>query len=172
MEQFTFYELYADILQSMDDASAGKFAKRICGYEFEDAEPADELTDKESFYWSNVWDMLKEVKETEQAGKTPKKYNLRSNRFTFYDVYYKAMKLLSDRNCGQFVKAICGYMFDDETPAFKDKSAENYFNLCKRKMDISKQRKTYGKAGGIAKKKSKERVNTDGVYDGSGGELP
>ena len=35
MEQFTFYELYADILQSMDDVSAGKLARCICAYEFE-----------------------------------------------------------------------------------------------------------------------------------------
>ena len=32
MEQFTFYELYADILQSMDDVSAGKLAKFDCFY--------------------------------------------------------------------------------------------------------------------------------------------
>ena len=35
MEQFTFYEWYADILQSMDDISAGKLANCICAYEFE-----------------------------------------------------------------------------------------------------------------------------------------
>lgn len=70
MEQFTFYELYADILQSMDDVNAGKFAKRICDYEFENAEPADELTDKENFYWSNVSDMLQEVRRPNSQGKS------------------------------------------------------------------------------------------------------
>ena len=29
MEQFTFYELYADILQGMDDVHAGKLASSI-----------------------------------------------------------------------------------------------------------------------------------------------
>ena len=48
MEQFTFYELYADILQSMDDVSAGKLASCICAYEFEDKEPAGELSDREN----------------------------------------------------------------------------------------------------------------------------
>ena len=47
MEQFTFYELYADILQGMDDVSAGKLASCICAYEFEDREPDGEMTDKE-----------------------------------------------------------------------------------------------------------------------------
>ena len=63
MEQFTFYELYADILQSMDDVSAGKLVSCICAYEFEDREPAEELSDKENFYWSNIADILQEVKE-------------------------------------------------------------------------------------------------------------
>ena len=45
MEQFTFYELYADILQSMDDVSAGKLASCIGAYEFEDKEPVEELSD-------------------------------------------------------------------------------------------------------------------------------
>ena len=111
MEQFTFYELYADILQSMDDVSAGKLASCICAYEFEDKEPAGELSDRENFYWSNIADILKEVKETERAGKVPKKFNLQSRHFTFYETYYNAMKLLNVRKRGIFVKAICAYMF-------------------------------------------------------------
>ena len=114
MEQFTFYELYADILQNMDDISAGKLANCICAYEFEEKEPVEELSDKENFYWSNIADVLKEVKETESAGKIPKKYNLQSRHFTFYETYYNAMKLMNIRKRGVFVKAICAYMFGNE----------------------------------------------------------
>ena len=106
MEQFTFYELYADILQGTDDVSAGKLASNICAYEFEDREPDGEMTDKEHFYWSNIADILKEVKETERAGKKPKRYNLQSRHFTFYATYYNAMKLLNVRKRGIFVKAV------------------------------------------------------------------
>ena len=35
LKQFTFYELYADILNSLNDVDAGKFAKKICEYEFD-----------------------------------------------------------------------------------------------------------------------------------------
>ena len=111
IKQFTFYDLYADILNGLNDVDAGKFAKRICEYEFENAEPTDAMTDKENFYWSNIADMLAEVKEIEMQGKMPKKYNLRARQFTFYDTYFNAMKLLNDRQCGMFVKAICEYMF-------------------------------------------------------------
>ena len=153
MEQFTFYELYADILQSMDDVSAGKLVSCICAYEFEEKEPVEELSDKENFYWSNIADVLKEVKETESAGKIPKKFNLQSKHFTFYETYYNAMKLLNVRKRGVFVKAICSYMFGNEEPKFADKAIQGYFNLCKRKMDLSKKRKANGRTGGVRKKK-------------------
>ena len=147
MEQFTFYELYADILQSMDDVSAGKLSSCICAYEFEDREPEKELSDKENFYWSNLSDMLEEVKETECAGKKPKKYNLQSEHFTFYDTYYKAMKLMNMKKRGTFIKAICAYMFGREELKFEDKTIQGYFNLCKRKMDLTKKRKNSASRG-------------------------
>ena len=169
LKQFTFYELYADILNSLNDVDAGKFAKRICEYEFENAEPNTAMTDKEVFYWSNISDMLEEVKEIEMQGKIPKKFNLRAKHFTFYDTYFNAMKLLNDRQCGMFVKAICEYMFGGVMPDFNDKTMQGYFNLCKRKMDISKQRKSVGTSGGNAKKKTKKETesmtNETMIYD-------
>lgn len=153
LNQFTFYELYADILNGLNDVDAGKFAKRICEYEFGNEESTDTMTDKETFYWSNISDMLAEIKAIERQGRIPKKYNLRAKHFTFYDTYYNAMKLLNDRQCGVFVKAICEYMFRGVIPAFKDNTMQGYFNLCKRKMDISKQRKSVGRSGGNVKKK-------------------
>lgn len=161
LKQFTFYDLYADILDGLNDVDAGKFAKRICEYEFENAEPTVVMTDKEVFYWSNISDMLAEVKEKEMQGKMPKKYNLRAKHFTFYDTYFNAMRLLNDRQCGIFVKAICEYMFGGVTPNFNDKTMQGYFNLCKRKMDISKQRKTVGTSGGNAKKKPKKETEAE-----------
>lgn len=163
LKQFTFYELYADILNGLNDVDAGKFAKRICGYEFENIEPTDVMTDKEIFYWSNISDMLADVRAIEMQGKIPKKYNLRAKHFTFYDTYFNAMKLLNDRQCGMFVKAICEYMFGGIMPNFNDKTMQGYFNLCKRKMDISKQRKSIGTSGGNAKKNSKKETEVEKI---------
>lgn len=161
LKQFTFYELYADILNGLNDVDAGKFAKRICEYEFDNAEPNDAMSDKEVFYWSNISDMLAEVKAIEMQGKIPKKYNLRAMHFTFYDTYFNAMKLLNDRQCGMFIKAICEYMFGGIMPNFSDKTMQGYFSLCKRKMDISKQRKSVGTSGGNAKKKPKKETEAE-----------
>ncbi len=65
------------------------------------------------------------------------------------------MKLLNVAKCGIFVKGICRHMLHDELPEFKDKKVEGYFNLCKRQMDMSKQKKNAGSKGG--KSKSTER---------------
>ena len=93
MKQFTFYKLYSDILGGMSDTDAGKFAMRICEYEFEDKLPEEEMSGKERFYWNNISDMPAEVKETENNGKSFKRYNLRSEHFTFYETYFDAMSL-------------------------------------------------------------------------------
>ena len=151
MKQFTFYKLYSDILDGMNDTDAGKFAMRICEYEFEDKQPEEELSGKERFYWSNISDMIAEVKEAESSGKSLKRYNLRSEHFTFKETYFDAMKLLKGGDLGAFVKAICAYMFRGEEVQFKDKEIQGYYNLCKLKMDVSKKRKSSGSRGGKAK---------------------
>lgn len=156
LNQFTFYDIYADILNSMTDTQAGKLAKRICAYEFGNAEPTDKMTDEENFYWENISEMLREVKAVEIAGKSPKKYNLKSKHFPFHSLYYKAMKLMDNTKCGAFVKGICRYMLHDEQPDFKDTKTAGYFNLCRRQMDMSKQKKAAGSKGGKTKSTDKK----------------
>lgn len=163
MKQFTFYKLYSDILDGMNDTNAGKFAMRICEYEFEDKLPEEELNGKERFYWNNISDMLAEIKETESSGRSLKRYNLRSEHFTFYETYFDAMKLLKGNELGAFVKAICGYMFQGTEPQFKDVGMQGYFNLCRLKMDTSKKRKSSGSKGGINKKRKMPPLETDGM---------
>ena len=34
MEQFTFYDIYYDVIVQLEDDEAGRFAKRICNYAF------------------------------------------------------------------------------------------------------------------------------------------
>lgn len=155
LKQFTFYELYEDILNCLNDTQAGKMANRICAYEFDNVEPTGKMTDEENFYWENLSEMLHEVKDLEKEDKIPKKYNYKSKHFTFLPLYYRAMKLLNATKCGVFVKGICRYMLHDELPEFEDKKVEGYFNLCKRQMDMSKQKKKAGSKGG--KSKSTER---------------
>lgn len=103
--------------------------------------------------------MLEEVKETECAGKKPKKYNLQSEHFTFYETYYNAMKLMNKKKRGTFIKAICAYMFENEETKFENKTIQGYFNLCKRKMDLSKKRKN------SASRRKSSRSSTSAAKD-------
>ena len=34
MEQFTFYDIYYDVISQLEGDEAGRFAKRICNYAF------------------------------------------------------------------------------------------------------------------------------------------
>ena len=46
-----------------------------------------------------------------------------------------------------FIKAICAYMFGREETKFEDKTIQGYFNLCKRKMDLTKKHKNSASCG-------------------------
>lgn len=56
-------------------------------------------------------------------------------------------------------------MFGGVMPSFNDKTMQGYFNLCKRKMDISKQRKSVGTSGGNAKKKPREKTEKEKILN-------
>ena len=160
LKQFTFYELYADIIEGLDDSSAGKFIKRICQFEFDNMQVDGEMDEKEQFYWANIVDMIEEVKAIELTGKLPKRYNYKAKHYSFLDMYYKAIKLLNDKQVGVFIKGINEYMSKNVVPNFTDKSIQAYFKLCKVKLDLSKKRKSVGKVGGSKPKKKKEETQT------------
>ena len=126
MEQFTFYELYADILQSMDDVSAGKLASCICAYEFEDREPAEELSDKENFYWSNIADILQEVKETEKG--------------LSYKDYLRILLFLKD------TKEVTMRLADRIEENIRSQPEKEYFRIdqCVTKLEIENKVTVYG----------------------------
>ena len=54
INQFPFYDFYAEILNGLTDEEAGRMAKKMCEYMFTDS-PVAEITDgKERFYWGNL----------------------------------------------------------------------------------------------------------------------
>ena len=152
IKQFPFYDFYAEILCTLKDEEAGRLAKRMCAYLLS-TEPLPELSDsKERFYWGNLVDVLVESKENLVSGKTPTGLNRRMKHFTFQENFYDALNLMDDRQGGQYVKAICEYMFEDKTPTLKP-PVDSFFALAKRKLDLSKMRKRNGSRGGTVKHK-------------------
>ena len=83
LKQFTFYELYEDILNCLTDTQAGKMANRICAYEFEDTDSTGDMTDEEKFYWENLSEMLCEVKDIEKRTRYPRSTTTKASTSPF-----------------------------------------------------------------------------------------
>ena len=151
IKQFPFYDFYAEILNGLNDESAGQIARLMCEYMFTDNAVADIKDDKERFYWGNIVDVLQKSKENEIKDKQRAGLNRKMNHFTFQDNFYDAIKLLADKQSGQYIKSICGYMFENKTIMLKPPT-DGFFILAKRKLDLSKTRKRNGSKGGKKEK--------------------
>lgn len=147
LKQFTFYDLYWDLIRQSDDASAGRLVRNICQYMFTNEIVAEPQDDRENFFWSNIVDLLEEDKQIEENGKQPKNLNAKMRHFTFVDTYYKATKLMTEAESGQYVKAICEYMFNGTERKLKS-PVDAYFALAKQKLELSRTRKKIGSVGG------------------------
>ena len=152
IKQFPFYDFYAQILCALKDEEAGRLTKRMCAYMFSNEPLADIEDNKERFYWGNLVDVLEESKDALQNGKAPSGLNRRMKHFMFQENFYDALCLLDEKQGGQYVKAICDYMFEDKLSTLKP-PVDAFFALAKRKLDLSKMRKWNGQRGGTAKRK-------------------
>lgn len=119
LTQFTFYDLYWDLIKQSDDGAAGRLIQNICKYMFTDEPITESQDDKENFFWSNIVDLLEEDKQIEMSGKQPKNLNAKMRHFTFVDTYYKAIKMMTEAESGQYVKAVCDYIFDGTEHCFE-----------------------------------------------------
>ena len=151
INQFPFYDFYAEILNGLTDEEAGRMAKRMCAFMFTD-EPVAEITDgKERFYWGNLVDVLEESKDAAKCGKQSAGLNRRMKHFTFQENFYDALDIIDEKQGGQYVKAICNYMFEDKSPTLKP-PLDAYFEFAKMKLDLSKTRRRVGSKGGKAER--------------------
>lgn len=164
LTQFTFYDLYWDLIKQSDDGAAGRMIQNICKYMFTDEPITEPKDDKENYFWSNIVDVLDEDKLCELSGRIPKTLNRKMRHFTFLDTYYKAIKLMTETESGQYVKAICDYMFDGTERKLKP-PVDAYFALAKRKLSLARTRKKAGVIGGKTDKPipsvTLEKIKTD-----------
>lgn len=85
LKQFTFYNLYYEALKGLPDEVAGRMAKNICKFMFINEGIPEPQDDKENFFWSNIKDVLKDVKRIEERGRKPKNLNEKMPHFVFSD---------------------------------------------------------------------------------------
>lgn len=82
-----------------------------------------------------------------------------TDSFKFWDSYYDALKFLkTDEQRGQFVMALCQYVFDGDEPVFDDDAVEFGFLLvresARQSLEIAARARDAGRKGGKAPKKS------------------
>ena len=148
LTRFTFYDMYWNVIKNAKDEDIGRFIKAVCAFIFDDIPMSPPKSPQEDYYQACVLSELTEVKRIEMQGKVPKKYNQKMLHFAFLDVYYKAIKLMNDVDSGQYLKALCSYMFDGKQPTKLKPPVDSYFAFAKLKLELSKLRATSGKKGG------------------------
>ena len=148
LTQFTFYDFYWNLMKQSDDAAAGRMAMNICTFMFTDKEVKGLSGKLENYYWRNILEVLSEDKEIELQGKKPKTLNKTMRHFTFLDIYFEAIQLLpEDAQRGQYIKAICEFMFEGTERKLKP-PVQQHFELAKRRLTLSRTRKKVGSIGG------------------------
>lgn len=154
MEQFTFYDLYSDVINQLTDEEAGRFCKRIFTYTVFEKEDQPSKSETENCFWEIILPTLEDATEIERNGKIPYYLNRHMKHFCFKAAYARMIVALKDDVlAGKFVKAICSYMFENREPLNLDSPIDNYFKLFRKSFDLSKNRSESGRKGGKANKK-------------------
>ena len=93
-----------------------------------------------------------------------------TDSFRFWDAYYDALKFLgTNEERGEFVMALCSYVFDGEEPEFSSETAEFGFRLIRAQAKESKELAQKAREGGL---KSGQMRKTKGVRKGVRKTLP
>jgi len=160
-KQFTFYSLYTELMDTLTDDERGGITRRMCAYMFGENQQTELADKKLRFLWGNIIDCLESDKQARLSGKTPKGLNRQMPHFTFYENFNEAIELMEDKQAGQYVKAIYGYMLDGKEPTKLPAPVDLYYRLAKRKLALSKVRGNVGKKGGTAERKpvTTEQIN-------------
>lgn len=159
LTKFTFYDLYAELMDTLTDEERGKLLRAMCAYAFENSPTA--LTDKKLVYlWGNIVDTLCVDKIAQESGRTPKGLNRQMKHFMFYRNFYEALPLMDDKQAGQFAKAIYTFALKEQEPKLTS-PVDTYYKLAKRKLQLSKTRSKVGQIGGNAPrvKVTDEQIN-------------
>ena len=69
LKQFTFYDIYYDVIAQLEDDEADRFAKRICAFVFDGADKPGK-TENENCFWEIIYP---HAAERDRGGKTGQK---------------------------------------------------------------------------------------------------
>lgn len=73
---------------------------------------------------------------------------MKEKNFKFKESYARTLKSMSDKQAGQFIKAVCGYVFQNVPFETKDKFLKGTYLYMQRAIDEERVNVKYGKVGG------------------------
>ena len=74
---------------------------------------------------------------------------MQENKFKFKKDYYTVVREMTDKQAGEFIKGVCGYVFEDKSFTTKDDYLKGTFLYIKRELDVSKMNSVNGRKGGV-----------------------
>lgn len=85
---------------------------------------------------------------------------MKGNSFKFKSNFYTVMRDMTDKQAGEFIKGVCGYVFDGKPLATKDEYLKGVYLYVKRELDVSAMNAINGKKGAdkLAEIKQKQKV--------------
>lgn len=92
-----------------------------------------------------------------------KEKEMKENYFKFRESFAKSISLMNDKEAGEFVKALCEYVFEGKIVPTNNKKLRSKFQLAKITLDAEKRDKENGRKGGIksAEKRKLESSNVE-----------
>lgn len=87
---------------------------------------------------------------------------MKEKYFKFKENFAKAIKTMSDKEAGRFVKSLCEYVFEGKVVSNHDKELRSRFELAKMSLDAEKRDKENGRKGGL-KSAEKRKQDTSSV---------
>ncbi len=85
---------------------------------------------------------------------------MKGNNFKFKRNFYTVMRDMTDKQAGEFIKGVCGYVFDGKPLNTKDEYLKGVYIYVKRELDVSAMNAVNGKKGAekLAEIKQKQKV--------------
>lgn len=92
---------------------------------------------------------------------------MKEKNFKFKESYARTLKNMSDRQAGQFIKAVCGYAFNNEPFETKDKFLKGTYLYMQKAIEQERANIKNGKVGGgIRAEQIKAQRQSGGVMGG------
>ena len=135
LQQFTFYDIYYDVIAQLSDEEAGRFSKRICNFAVFGNKDIPSKSEMENCFWEIILPTLTDATEIEKRGKIPYYLNRQMQHFTFKAAYACMLNTIKNyATAGKFIKVLCEYMFKGTEPEKLEVPIDSYFKLFKKKF--------------------------------------